>query len=309
MPDNTGFITAEKIEQIRQQIQAGAQLENPKIELKREFWDIDTEKGKEEFAKDLTCMANSSYGAGDIIVGIDGGTGELIHTVLPLDAADLANIISRKVLEPFSVEFIDIEVNGINIVAVHVPRSYNKPHMLRSFRQWHNYIPVRDGTRTRPANKFDLDLMYAEREKDITPPYRLEPFVIGNPLKITVEPYQTNYWTCNTHILNTGSRINLLTGGWLTLYQHDEEITTFRLRSWYIPKQSEDTEFLSNENFMPVNPNDAAKVILGFKHRYKEPGVPLPLDRFDEYYVQIGIKDITGAVTFTDKVHAFSTQS
>lgn len=166
-----------KIRSICNQIKSGVQYENPRIELKREFWDLTTDDGKNDFAKDLTVMANSHYGAGNIIVGIDGKTGDLYLNLLPYDAAELANIINRKVLEPFTVEFYEIQVDNKNIIVVHIPKSYNKPHILRNYKQREMYIPVRKGTRTVPADKYDLDLMYSEREKIVIPPYRLEPFV------------------------------------------------------------------------------------------------------------------------------------
>lgn len=106
MSERDQSFSADRIENISQQIQSGAQYENPTIELKREFWNVSTDDGKVEFAKDLTIMANSQYGAGNIIVGIDGQTGELHHTIAPTDFANLANIINRKVLEPFTVEFL-----------------------------------------------------------------------------------------------------------------------------------------------------------------------------------------------------------
>lgn len=98
MFDDDRVINVERIENISKQIKAGAQYENPTIELKRQFWDLTDDDGKNKFAKDLTVMANSQYGAGNIIVGIDGNIGDLHHNTLPFDAANLANIINRKVL-------------------------------------------------------------------------------------------------------------------------------------------------------------------------------------------------------------------
>ncbi|ATF11597.1 ATP-binding protein [Brevibacillus brevis X23] len=297
--------TAEMIEQISHQIKLGVQHENPSIELKREFWDLSSNTGKEEYAKDLTVFANSQYGAGDIIVGIDGDTGDICHTTLPIDAAKLVDIISSKVMEPFSVEFYEVVVKGQNIVIVHIPRSFNKPHILRSYKQREMFIPIRKGTRTVPANKYDLDLMYSEREKEIIPPYRLEPFIVSNPITINTFTLENiPLWSCIVHILNTGSRVNLLTSAKLVVYEGDTELFTYDLAAYFIPKLISRWQKLGNEDFIKVDADDALRINLGFFVSKIKPSMTqesfTQLLEDGKLYGKVCLTDVRGTLTQTE---------
>lgn len=297
---NDKNINTEKIINISKQIKSGAQFENPTIELKREFWDLSKDEGKNEYAKDLTVMANSQYGGGNIIVGIDGKTGDLHQTTLPLDAAKLADIINRKVLEPFTVEFKELLVDGKNIIVIHIPRSYNKPHMLREYKTRQMFIPMRKGTRTVSADKYDLDLMYTERDKDVIPPYRLEPF-LGKE-KLIISPSTTTIMghfslNCSINIINTGSRINLITGGSLLLYSaENKEIAKLELTSYINPISDEAWTKMENGNYLKIPPNDVLYFYLAFTNE-------------DALYIsgsphlaQITLYDLIGNASFTKTV-------
>ncbi|WP_431028971.1 AlbA family DNA-binding domain-containing protein [Lysinibacillus sp. LZ02] len=297
------LFNAEKIKQISNQIKSGAQYENPIMELKREFWDVSTDEGKNEFAKDLTVMANSQYGAGNIIVGIDGSSGDLHHVVLPNDVATLANIINRKVLEPFTIEFLEIEVEGKNIIVIHIPMSFNKPHMLRLYKGREMYIPIRKGTRTKPADKYDLDSMYLEREKNVVPPYRLEPFNGGNKLVISTSlSAKIISWDCLITVLNTGSRINLITGGSIKIYNQDELVTTLNLSRYFIPRSQSEWEDISKNNFIKIPPNDALRINLGFEVPTQEEYTKLNA-LMDSYSGQITLIDVTGKESYTGVIN------
>lgn len=259
------IINADRIKSISQQIKSGAQYENPTIELKRDFWDVSTKKGKDEFAKDLTLMANSQYGVGNIIVGIDGESGDLHHTIAPTDFATLANIINRQVLEPFTVEFFDIEVHDKNILVIHIPRSYNKPHILRLHKDREMFIPVRKGTRTMPADKYDLDQMYTEREKIIIPPYRLEIFIINDILKINNESSGPGYsWTAVVNVLNSGTRMNMITGGFLVINHNGKEVKRLEFSEYFEPEASGGWRNLNESHLLKVPQNDVKRVNLRF---------------------------------------------
>ena len=300
MFDNVNGIDAEKIRVISKQIILGAQYENPIIELKREFWDLSKDEGKNEFAKDLTVMANSQYGGGNIIVGIDGENGDLHHTTLPLDAAKLADIINRKVLEPFTVDFNECQVDGKNIIVIHIPRSYNKPHVLRLYNNREMFIPIRKGTRTKAADKYDLDLMYTEREKIVVPPYRLEPLIGQDELLIYPSISGGIYsLTCLINIHNSGLRTNVVLGGNITIYIEDKEIVSLDLTSYFIPNRSASWESMRDNNFLKVPQDDVMFVNLGFQ-------IPdnVYLGDINYYSVQITLKDVKGNVSFTNVVKA-----
>lgn len=300
MFDSERGINARKIKNISEQIKSGAQYENPVIELKREFWDLSNDEGKNEFAKDLTVMANSQYDVGNIIVGIDGNTGDLHHTTLPLDAASLANIISRKVLEPFTVEFIEIQVDNKNIIVVHIPRSYNKPHMLRLYKKREMFIPMRKGTRTQAADKYDLDLMYTERERIVIPPYRIEPFNGDSQLIIHPLISGGNFsWGCLINVLNTGSRINLVIGGSLRIFSGDTEIAKLNLISYYIPGTTYGWQEISSNNFIKISQNDAIRVNLGFHIEGQEKYLELKAQLNSDCSAQITLIDVAGNESYT----------
>jgi hypothetical protein len=301
--DRDRGINSKKIEIISKQIKSGAQYENPIIELKREFWDLSNDEGKNEFAKDLTLMANSQYGAGNIIVGIDGKTGDLHHTTLPSDAATLANIINRKVLEPFTVEFNEIQVDKKNIIVVHIPHSYNKPHMLRLYKNREMFIPIRKGTRTQAADKYDLDLMYTEREKIVIPPYRLEPFIGGNQLFINPSVSTGIFsWGCLINVLNTGSRINMVIGGSLTVYCEDTEIFRLDLTSYFVPGITYEWEKMHNNNFLKISQNDAIRVNFGFHIADQNQFTNLNA-HLNSYSAQITLIDVAGNPSFTNIIN------
>ncbi|MCR8979494.1 helix-turn-helix domain-containing protein [Brevibacillus laterosporus] len=300
MPNSFSKITPEKILQISTTIKNGVQNENPKLELKKQFWDVSTNEGKEEFAKDLTVFANSPYGSGDIIVGIDGNTGEIQHTTLPVDAAQLSDIIANKVQESFTVEFLEVDVDGINIIVVHIPSSNNKPHMLRCYKNRENFIPIRKGTRTVAANRFDLDQMYAEKDKEVTPPYRLEPFIMSNPLTVYPENTGDYWWSCIIHLSNTGSRINLLTDADLVLYNDgddDKEVFSTKLAALSTSEMGL-MQYSNDEVFLKIVPNDVVRI----KLKYKIPSYIFEHTPFLNIKGRIKIMDINKKVTFTDIV-------
>ncbi|OEC02125.1 hypothetical protein GY31_09250 [Lysinibacillus sphaericus] len=300
MFDSERGINARKIKNISEQIKSGAQYENPVIELKREFWDLSNDEGRNEFAKDLTVMANSQYDVGNIIVGIDGKTGDLHHTTLPLDAASLANIISRKVLEPFTVEFIEIQVNYKNIIVVHIPRTYNKPHMLRLYKNREMFIPMRKGTRTQAADKYDLDLMYTERERIVIPPYRIEPFNGDSQLIINPLISRGNFsWSCLINVLNTGSRINLVIGGSIRLFSGDIEIAKHKLNSYYIPGTTKEWQDIRSNNFIKISQNDAIRVNFGFHIANQEQYLELKSQLNSGCSAQISLIDVAGNESYT----------
>ncbi|PFL47424.1 hypothetical protein COE36_25170 [Bacillus cereus] len=81
-----------------------------------------------------------------IVIGLDE-SGEFHNTPYPdgkyNDPLKILGIIYRKVQEPMSIEFYDIQIDNKNIVVIEIPKSYNKPHVIKQFRNSQNYIPIR----------------------------------------------------------------------------------------------------------------------------------------------------------------------
>lgn len=292
-------ITPEKILNISKQIRAGVQYENPTVELKRSFWDISTDIGKNEFAKDLCTMANSKFGAGNIIVGIDGKTGDLHDIKLPKDVADLANIINRKVLEPFNIEFKEVQVDEKNIIIIHIPYSYNKPHILRMNKEREMFIPIRKGTRTLSADKYDLDAMYSERDKIVVPPYQLDIFYNTDELFIRGNASDGAYFlSCIVNILNTGSRMNLVEGGTMKIFKEEQEIVNLKLFKFFNTNNNEGWKDIKKNHFIKILQNDVERINLGFYIKKRT--------QYDEIFnsssslsAQISLSDFKGNICFT----------
>lgn len=156
------------------------------------------------------------------------------------------------------------------------------------------FIPVRKGTRTRAADKYDLDQMYAEREKIVIPPYRLELFVGGDTLLIMPQSsrHETS-WNGLINIINTGSRLNIVTAGSLVIYINDEEFSRFALTAFRIQGVSGDWETLSQGDLLKISENDAKRVNLKFQ-------IPSNVqfskvtDRINSYSARLTLIDIKG---------------
>lgn len=296
-------ITAEKIVEFSQMIEMGAQIENPKIELKREFWDTSNEQGEQEFCKDLAAMANSPGGDGYVILGVDGRTGEIFNTPLALDPDKLRKIIIKRVQEPLNVEFYEVRINDKTIVTVaYIPRSFNKPHILKRYKSYEFYIPIRKSTSIYPADKFDLDLMYSERDQEVIPPYRLETFFSSDKIKLGQSVYTS---TIYTNILNTGTRVNMVTKGCLVIIENGVEIYKLPLTSYFIPGVTQGWVDTRHEYFIKVLPNDILRVNLGFSFYHLTPVESVYLNKLRANSLRgyIKLTDVTGNSFETEEVN------
>ncbi|WP_421662735.1 RNA-binding domain-containing protein [Lysinibacillus telephonicus] len=88
---------------------AGEKVENPKVELKREWWNINDSDGQEEFIKDVTAMANTPGNDGFFIIGVDEKDGNLFDASFPSrgkydEPSKLGQLVHRKVQEPMTIE-------------------------------------------------------------------------------------------------------------------------------------------------------------------------------------------------------------
>ncbi|MEK5431334.1 ATP-binding protein [Lysinibacillus sp. FSL R7-0073] len=224
------MITESKIQEYLRTIRNGGIIEKPKLDLKKEWWNLNEEIGISEFIKDTTALANTFGENGYIIIGIDEKTGEVFDAPFPAnkkinDPTKLGNLIYSKVQEPFTVEFYPYTIENKNLIVVEIRESFNKPHVIKnhktSKKEIQNYIPIRKSTGTYPADKFDLDLMYSNRNISI-PNYKLDLFIP----KVTMtfeQNYSTNRgFAINLSILNSGQRTNIVTSGEITLFLDDE---------------------------------------------------------------------------------------
>ncbi|WCN36484.1 helix-turn-helix domain-containing protein [Aneurinibacillus uraniidurans] len=249
---------------------AREKVENPKIELKREWWKLEGVEGQEEFIKDVAAMVNTPGEDGYFIIGIDEENGELYDAPFPSegkynDPAKLGQLVYRKIQEPMTIESYPYIVEGRTIYVLEVPRSFNKPHIIKQHKNIQNFIPIRKSTGTRPADKFDLDLMYLERNKIVVPPYRLDVHV-ANPTNISfngVDEGKAN-WTCIINVLNTGININMIVSGELVLLEDSTEIAVLQHTNYFIPGQTERWNRIKDNTYIKIPPNDIVRANIGF---------------------------------------------
>ncbi|MDC6266643.1 AlbA family DNA-binding domain-containing protein [Lysinibacillus fusiformis] len=267
------MITESKIQEYLRTLRNGGIIENPKLELKKEWWNLHEELGISEFIKDTTALANTFGGNGFIIIGIDEKTGEVFDSPFPAnnkinDPTKLGNIIYSKVQEPFTAEFYSYTIENKNLVVVEIRESFNKPHIIKnhktSKKEIQNYIPIRKSTGTYPADKFDLDLMYSNRNMSI-PNYKLDLFIP----KVT-QTFEQTYnskrgFAINVSILNSGQRTNIVTSGEITIFKDNEAKFKFEMKQ-FLCKTDETNGWknMNKQEYIILQPNEIRNLSIGF---------------------------------------------
>lgn len=176
-------IDADYIKDLSVQISAGEQLETDKLEFKRTWYNLKGRKPKDadEFCKDIASIANTPGLEGNIIIGLDGNTGNLSNQPFSnsglKDPSDLRNLVVKRIVEPVNYDLDLIQIEDVKnkkyiVSLITIPPSIEKPHVIKQFGNRQNFIPIRKGTSINPANKTDIDFMYYDR-KNITPEYNI----------------------------------------------------------------------------------------------------------------------------------------
>lgn len=269
------MLNVEDIQKYSRILKNGGTVENPKVELKRQWWDFSQARGRNEFLKDITAIANTPGEDGYIIIGIDED-GAFFNAPFPAgaynDPSKISGLIYRKIVEPMDVEFYEHEVDGKNIVVVHIPKSQNKPHVMKYFNDRQHYIPIRKGTSVCPASKYDLDLMYAERNRLVIPPYKLDIYLppqtkIEHILAVRIADTETI--AIRVYILNLGQYINMIKDAELILIENEHEIFKFKHNSFLIKGNSE-WKLLQYDDYITLPSNNIFKVHMGFEYEAAE---------------------------------------
>jgi hypothetical protein len=264
------LITSEDILRYSELLKSGADIENPKIELKKEWWNLSEDLQRNEFLKDITAMANTPGETGYIIVGIDP-KGELYDAVIPLDPSKIRGIICKHIQDPMNVEIYLTSVDDKNISVIEVPMSLNKPHIIKEFRSSKQtismFIPIRKGTSINAANKYDIDFMYLEKNRRIVIDYGLDVKIsnftgfnsggdgsdLGSDTKIGIP----------ATVINKGINVNCIMGGKLIIeeplevgikVEHDLKLIEIDERKYH----------LSNSDFPKIHSNDTRRFFMVF---------------------------------------------
>jgi len=168
------------------QSQEGLEIENPKVDFKREWYDLKEKEQINEFLKDTTAIANTVGLDGFIVIGYDEKQRIFYSSTFSdsklRDTSDLNGLINKRVDRLFTINSYDIEIDDNKLSVIHIPPSFDKPHVIRNYTtfdksgnektKFEHRIFVRKGTSVYPASKYDLDFMYYDR-KNILPEYEL----------------------------------------------------------------------------------------------------------------------------------------
>lgn len=261
------MITSEDILIFSELLKNDTEIENPKIEIKEKWWDLSDDFGKNEFLKDVTAMANTPGETGYIIVGISKN-GELQDTSIPIDPSKIRGVICKSVQDPMNVEVYLIPVNGKEISIIEVPASPSKPHIIKQYRSKNQvismFIPIRKGTSVNAASRYDLDLMYLERNRKIIIDYGLDikiaekTYINANP-----KPHDSSDIAeigIPATIINKGINVNCIFGGRLIIENQADLKVKYDYRFKCV-EIGEIRHYLTSSNFLKINSND---VVRGF---------------------------------------------
>ncbi len=102
------------------QIKQGLKIEEDKLDLKREWYDLknNDSRDRDEFCKDIAAMANTTGPPGYIIIGVDEKSGSLLDSPFHKSGLDdksrLRDIVVKRVDLPprFDVKEVQVEDSG-----------------------------------------------------------------------------------------------------------------------------------------------------------------------------------------------------
>lgn len=263
------MITSEDILKYSEWIKNGAEIENPKLELKQQWWDLGDDLSQNEFLKDVTAMANTPGNTGYIIIGIDK-KGELHDALIPIDSSKIRGIICKHIQDPMNIEVYQIPVGEKSISVIEIPESFNKPHVIKVYRtskQTINmYIPIRKGTSVNATNKYDLDIMYLERNRKVIIDYGLD-IVSGSAINIVVNEGSDIYFDYEIGIpavvVNKGICINCIQASKFVIesgndigIDHEYEIKFIMINN--------EKQYFGKNSFPKICPNDFIQGFFNF---------------------------------------------
>ena len=217
------------IDDLLLKIRAREVVEHEKLDIKREWYKLNTPEGSDEFCKDISAIANTtSYEEGIIIIGVDEKKADLINSPFKMsgikDESDLRGIVVKKVNRPPDYILEEISVNDgkkkpIKLCVIRIPPSYTKPHILKSYKKNSHYTPIRKGTSIHSATRDDYEIMFYDRTK-FEPENRIEVNVYNPKLDFNSRKLGEHHYISATAYLvldNSGRRPATITGAKLDL--------------------------------------------------------------------------------------------
>ena len=152
----------------------GLEIENPKIDFKRDWYDLKDSNGINEFLKDTTAIANTyGYSDGFIIIGFDDKKKEFKDSNFEdsklKDKSDIPDIIIKRCSDLFNIGIYDVKYKEHKIAVIHIPPTFEKPIFIKNYQKIKENagIPhrvfVRKDSTIREASKYDIEMMFYER--------------------------------------------------------------------------------------------------------------------------------------------------
>jgi Putative DNA-binding domain len=152
----------------------GLEIENPKVDFKRKWYDLTNQDEVNEFLKDITAIANTyGYSDGYIIMGFDSRE-KIFYDSFSRDSnlkdnSQIPDIIIKRCSDLFSFGIYDILYNDKKLSVIHIPPTFEKPIFIKNYQKNKEKegIPhrvfVRKETKVREASKHDIEMMFYER--------------------------------------------------------------------------------------------------------------------------------------------------
>jgi Putative DNA-binding domain len=164
----------------------GQEVENPKLDFKTKWYDLQNSKDINEFLKDTSAIANTIGPDGFIIIGYNTKEKSFSQASFSncnlKDTSHITDLINKKIDRLFNIAVYDLNIKNNKISVLHIPPSLDKPHVIRNYQTFdknnnlvkeeQHRIFVRKNTSTYPASKYDIELMFYDR-KNIIPDYKV----------------------------------------------------------------------------------------------------------------------------------------
>lgn len=156
----------------------GFEVESPKIDFKRNWYDLSKKRGVNEFVKDTSAIANTIGLDGFIIIGYDDKEKEFFNTKFSeskiSDSARIPDMIIKKCSEGFTVNTYDFKFKNHELSVIHIPPVLYKPIVILEYQKYdkndqlknreYQRVFVRKNSRNDYATKNDFELMYYDRK-------------------------------------------------------------------------------------------------------------------------------------------------
>jgi hypothetical protein len=155
----------------------GLDKESPKLDFKKKWYPLKEERGLNEFLKDTTAIANTPGLDGFIVIGFDEKNKTFHSTTLKdsglNDDNELVGVLMKHVDRPFVLNHFNIELEGAFLSVLHVPPSFDKPHVIRIYKtpaghEERERIFIRNGSTARMATKYDHDFINYDRKNNLS---------------------------------------------------------------------------------------------------------------------------------------------